>query len=106
MSLKKEYEACATKYVDRFCKKQGMEFDYWASDIIGGIACFGDYCFNYHDIVWDINSKQPKGLILKWHDGVFLYEDNAEIIATFENDRLVCRHSFNTFYSYTKNIKP
>ena len=65
--LKKQYEMVVSEYVKKFCNKQELEFEYWVGNDIGGIACFGDiFFYNFQDIVWDINSKQPKGLIIKW----------------------------------------
>ena len=67
--LKKKYESVCNEYIKKFSKKQGIEFDYWIGDEIGGIASFiSQYFFNFHDIVWDINSEQPADLILKWQD--------------------------------------
>jgi len=63
-------------YIDKFCKKQELTFDGWVGDEVGGIAWFGDVLFfNFQDIVWDINSKQDKDLIINW-----IYEslDNQE----------------------------
>jgi hypothetical protein len=65
--LKKEYELICKKYIDIFCKKQDLDFNGWVADNIGGIAICGDFYFNFQDIVLDINSKQPKGLIIEWH---------------------------------------
>lgn len=67
-SLKERYEAVCNEYVSKFCKKQGLEFEYWVANQVGGITQCNDFFFNFSDIVWDINSKQPKGLIIKWYD--------------------------------------
>lgn len=67
MTLQKRYETNCNEYINRFCKKQELDFEYWVGDIIGGVASFGDvYFFNFQDIVWDINSNQPNRLILEW----------------------------------------
>jgi hypothetical protein len=67
MTLQRRYEINCNEYIKRFCKKQELDFEYWVGDNIGGVASFGDvYFFNFTDIVWDINSNQPKGLILDW----------------------------------------
>lgn len=87
--LKKQYEFVCNEYVTKFCNKQELDFDGWVGDNIGCIAYFGDvFFFNFQDIVWDINTKQKKGLIIEW-----LYEsiDNAE-------------NSIN-YYSYTKGLR-
>lgn len=65
--LKKQYEDVVSEYVQKFCNKQGLEFEHWIGDNIGGIACFGDiFYYNLQDVIWDVNSKQPKGLIIEW----------------------------------------
>jgi hypothetical protein len=70
--LKKQYEFACNEYVQKFANKQQIEFDGWVGGEIGGLAIFShDYFFNISEIILDINSKQPKGLILQWqNDGV------------------------------------
>jgi hypothetical protein len=64
-----QYELVCNEYIKKFCKKQSIEFDGWVGDEIGDIAGFAEqYFFSLSDIVWDINSRQPKGLILSWQD--------------------------------------
>ena len=68
-TLIKKYEAVCDQYIKKFCNKQGLEFDGWLGGIVGGYAHFADFIFNFQDIVWDINTLQPKGLIIQWvHD--------------------------------------
>ncbi len=76
--LKEQYEKYCNEYVKKFCNKQGFDFKdfYWISDTVGGTLCIGDYYFNFLDIVWDINSRQPKDLIFKWYYSIMEYEDN------------------------------
>ena len=66
--LKQQYEHACNEYVRQFCSKQELEFDGWVGNDVGGVCMCGDYFFNIHDIVWDMNSNQQKGLILKWSD--------------------------------------
>jgi hypothetical protein len=70
--LKKQYEFACNEYVQKFANKQQIEFDGWVANEIGGLAIFSSqYFFNISEIVLDINSKQPKGLIIQWqNDGV------------------------------------
>lgn len=65
--LKQKYEEVCNEYVKRFCKKQGIEFDGWVANIVGEVAYCNDFYFNFQDIVLDVNSKQPKGLIIDWY---------------------------------------
>jgi len=66
--LQKSYELACNSYVKAFCKKQDMDFNGWIGNSVGGIALCSDFSFNLHDIVWDMNSKQPKGVIIQWYD--------------------------------------
>ncbi len=86
--LKKQYEFVCNEYVTKFCNKQEMDFEGWVGDTIGGIAYCNDFYFNFQDIVWDINSKQPKGVIIDW------YYENLEIPEKSIN-----------YFSYTKGLR-
>lgn len=66
--LNKQYEFICNEWIRKFCKKQEMDFEHWIGDEVGGIAVIGDYCFKLSDIILDLNTKQPKGLILKWQN--------------------------------------
>lgn len=86
--LKNRYETACNEYVKLFCAKQEMEFEGWIADIIGEIACCNDFFFNFHDIVWDINSEQPKGMIIDWYYSCL--ESTEKAI---------------NYYSYTKGLR-
>jgi hypothetical protein len=62
------------EYVNAFCRRQSLEFSYWVADEPGSIAACGDYFFNFRDIVFDVDTHQPKGLILEWYDEVLSHE--------------------------------
>ena len=70
MNLKKlhvDYCKICNDYILAFEKKQGIVSDGWVGDEVGGIASFAcQYFFNLSDIILDLNTKQPKGLILNW----------------------------------------
>lgn len=86
--LKKQYEFVCNEYVTIFCKKQDMSFEGWVGEIVGGTANCNEFYLNFQDIVWDINSKQPKGSILDW------YNENLENSENAIN-----------YYSYTKGLR-
>ena len=71
--LKEQYEKYCNEYVKKFCHKQGFDFNnfYWVTKRVGGVLCIGCYYLYFLDILWDINSKQPKELILQWYNKVF-----------------------------------
>lgn len=86
--LRKVYEKVCNDYLDFFCKKQEIIFEGWVSDQVGGIAFFGECFFSFPDIVWDVNSNQPKGLIVDW------YHENLELPEKSIN-----------YFSYTKGLR-
>ena len=87
--LKKQYEQVVNEYIKVFCKKQDLHLEHWVGNNIGEIACFGDvFFFNFSDIVYDINSNQPEGLIIEW-----LYE-------SIENEEKCIN-----FYSYSRGLR-
>lgn len=61
------YHSACEGLVKAFCKKQGIDFDHWIGEPYE-VGCFADYFFNMNDIVYDLASDQPKGLIIQWHD--------------------------------------
>jgi len=91
MTLKDRYEKICNEYIKIFSDKQDIQFDEWMGGIVGGVAGFiSEYYFNFSDIVYDINSDQPKGLILRWQDD---YLENVP------NGRNI------NYYSYSKGLR-
>jgi hypothetical protein len=64
------YEYYCEQIVSKFAIKQEIEFDGWVSDEVGGLAAFcgHQYFFNMYEIVRDLKTNQPSGLILDWHN--------------------------------------
>ena len=92
LALKAYYEKACNEYIKAFCKKQGIEFDYWISDEVGGIAQFIDqYFFDMQTIRHDIDTNQPKGLIMQWQNDCV---DNGNI----EREKI-------NYKSYSKGIR-
>lgn len=55
--------------ISEFEKKQELYFDYAIADNIHNGLCFSsEYFFNLKDIVFDLETNQPKGRITVWHD--------------------------------------
>lgn len=75
--LKKQYEFVCNEYVTKFCNKQEMDFNGWVGDMVGYIAYCNDFYFNFHDIVLDVNSKQPKEAIVDWYYGNLEIPENS-----------------------------
>jgi hypothetical protein len=75
--LKENFENSCNDYIKYFSEKQEIEYDLddWIGREIGTTISFigGQYFFNIHDIVLDVNSKCPKGLIFQWHDDTMSY---------------------------------
>jgi hypothetical protein len=73
------YSACRN-LVAHFCQKQDIVFDYWIGNCVGGSASFIEqYVFSMDDILLDISTNQPVGLILKWQDeSVTAHIENSE----------------------------
>jgi NADH:ubiquinone oxidoreductase subunit 3 (subunit A) len=67
--LLKDYDSVVEAYVRKFEKKHGRYYEYGVGDINGQMMCFiNEYYFNIFDIIFDIETKQPKGLIYQWQD--------------------------------------
>ena len=79
-NLKQLHEIVCNEYVKRFERKHGLNFEYWIADLVGETAAFGDYFFNMSEIIYDINTRQPKGLILKWSNDNVEYSESTHWI--------------------------
>ncbi|NJL75308.1 MAG: hypothetical protein HC892_10020 [Saprospiraceae bacterium] len=83
--LQKQYNAIIEKYVKKFCNKQGFDFDHLGLNDSVGIMFFDDYyAFSLDDIRLDIDSKQPKGLIIQY------YNDSVEYYPKIINYKSYC----------------
>jgi hypothetical protein len=74
--LKKTYASTCNKYVKLFCDKQDMYFEYWIAGFIGETAAFGDIFLQMREIIYDLESNQPKGKIVEWYWHCIENQDN------------------------------
>ena len=66
LTLKQQYDKIAEEYVKLFCEKQDLEFEFWVGRI-GESAYFTScHSFTLSQIMYDIENKCEKGLILQW----------------------------------------
>jgi hypothetical protein len=64
-----QYENACNKILKAFTKKQGLDDYGWIAEEIGGTVSFGDdYFFDMREMIIDLKTDQPKGLILKWQE--------------------------------------
>lgn len=64
---RKMYESACNEYVQKFCNKQELTNEGWVGNHVGEKAMCSDFYFNLTDIVFDIDSNQPKGKIIDWY---------------------------------------
>lgn len=65
--MRKKLNKILKKYIKKFEKKHGLTFEFAVEDDLMDVICFGDVLFfSIHDIIYDIDTKQPKGLIIEW----------------------------------------
>ena len=78
LTRKESYELICNDYVKEFAKKQKIEFEYWVGDDIGDRAFFNcsELSFSFDEIRHDIDTNQPKGLIIDWYYGCVENEKN------------------------------
>jgi hypothetical protein len=92
--LNRQYEFVYNEWVRKFANKQDIDFDGWVGNTVGGIAVFiNQYFFNLSDIILDLNTKQPKGLILEWY--------NANTDFNIGNDKPI----YINYNSYIKGLR-
>jgi hypothetical protein len=84
INLQERYEEICGDYILLFSVKHKLNFSGWA-DNIGGFADFdGQYLFSLQDIIYDINTNQPKYLITQWQDDM-ICENITEKICNFQS---------------------
>lgn len=67
--MKQKLEKILKEYIDLFCEKQGLNFDFCVQDDYLGVICFNyDLFINISDIIHDIDNNISKGLILEWYN--------------------------------------
>lgn len=92
--LQLQYDSVCTKFIEFFCEKQEIDFDGWVGDEVGGLAGFDTkYFFNFADIIFDLNSDQPKRLIINWQD------DTTDYSLFNENPRYI------NYKSYARGLR-
>lgn len=86
--MRKKLDKILKKYIKKFEKKHGLTFEFAVSDDFMDVICFGDvFFFSINDIIYDIDTKQPKDLIIDW-----LYD-------SINQDKHI------NFYSYSKGLR-
>jgi hypothetical protein len=68
--LQKDYHDAVMAYIKAFEAKQELEFYGWVGGNLGEVAVFSDMYIDFCDIVLDIDSQQPKGLIAEWYETI------------------------------------
>ena len=67
--LKLDYNLAVENYIKAFCKKHGIDFEFWISDEVGSVCNIGDYFFDFQDIKTDIDlnvSTKENESIFAW----------------------------------------
>lgn len=97
-ALKNQYQFYCNEYAQKFANKQGIKLQYWVGDEVGGCAAFNSqHFFSMQEIVYDIDNKCEKGLILQWQ------EDSVD----HHNMTQINYHSYATGlrYEHLKSIR-
>lgn len=77
--LKERFNNIITEYVELFCIKHDIKFNYWIADRFGEVAEFNStYYINFREIKHDIDSNVEKDKFFEWYDFVLEnhYKDN------------------------------
>jgi hypothetical protein len=63
------HKSICDKLVEKFSKKQDLEFEFWVADEVGEVACFIlENYFSLNEMIFDLETNQPKGLIVQWQN--------------------------------------
>jgi len=80
--LKKIHSDTAYQFAKMFELKHNLVFEGWVGFEVGGVGLFGDYFFNYGDIMIDVLDNYENNVIMDWYD---LIIEDAENVPNFEN---------------------
>ena len=77
--LKKLHQKVTDEYIKKFSKKQGVPFKGWLNESYMRIAKFEsedwEDWIEMHELIFDINTNQPKGRIYEYRKDPFMDMD-------------------------------
>lgn len=74
--MRKKLDEILKKYIKLFEKKHSLNFEFAVNDDLLDVISFGSvYFFSIDDIIFDIDTNQPKGLIIQWLEESLEYKD-------------------------------
>lgn len=104
-ALKHQYEYICNEYVNKFCRKQGVQFNGFVGNIVGGVCCVSDYYINFSDIVYDLNTSQPKRLIFDWNNEMIdAHSDGKDTINYFRYSKGLRIEGVEKAIDYVKEV--
>lgn len=80
--LKNIHSETAYQFAKMFELKHNLIFEGWVGFVAGEVGVFGDYFFNYRDIMIDVLDNYNNNVIMDWYD---LMIDNPKGTPNFEN---------------------
>ena len=75
--LKKNYEKSVNDYCEKFAEIYEIPFNGWVADRPGEVATFGDYFFNFAEIMYCIENQIILDYLLEWGDFSLKYHKKA-----------------------------
>lgn len=88
--LTAEYKVLCTRILNQFLLKHQTHFEWWLNDEIGTEVEIGGYLIKFQDIIFDLESDQPKDCIWDYmnyiseHVGYMSYIDYTKIHPTLK----------------------
>ncbi len=72
--IKTDYENAVKEYIKKFEEQTDLIFDFWVADLVGEIACFGDFTFDFSDIKYVVDNSIATDWLIDWHYFVVEYK--------------------------------
>jgi hypothetical protein len=73
--LQENFNKAVHAYIDEFQKRYEIEFDGWVGDIIGEIATWGEFFFNFSEIKYCIDNNISFNYLVNWYDLILKYQN-------------------------------
>ena len=87
--LNKRYNDVCEEYLKAFCDAYEMSYekDSWVAGDVGTIACVGDYCFDFTNVIKYAvdNNLSDWHELLQWYDTRCLQTNTTRLYQTFSH---------------------
>lgn len=93
-NLANRYKNICDEYVTLFCDAYQLQFESWVGDEAGTIGCFGDYFFEFNDVIkYSVDHNlHDWHMLIEWYDYTLFASEFGQQIPNFRSWSSGCPH--------------